>query len=533
MKMKQRFSDILVIGSGIAGLSIAIDLSSEFKVTLVTKAQLQSGSTWYAQGGIAAATSKTDSAESHYTDTINAGGGLVRKSAARLLAENGPQAIERLSRLGIKFNQVSGRVSLGLEGGHSAPRIHHVADATGSAVEKALAEKAGLQSKNLQIFEHIFGVDLILDKNGACHGVVGDKDGSQMTFIAEHTVIASGGAGQIYKNTTNPETCTGDGIAMAFRAGALITDMEFVQFHPTAVYGQNGPKSLISESVRGEGAYLRDCSGKRFMLDEHKLAELAPRDVVTKAMFNAMTKCKKEFVFLDATHLSEQFLRARFPKIYQNLKDVGYDLATEYIKVAPSAHFFVGGIATDLRGRTSIPRLYACGEASCTGVHGANRLASNSLLEGVVFAEQIADEIRKTSNQINEEKSMEISQLNSGGNNRLLPVTKIKDIANKYLGVVRNKPGLEAALKSLYSERLFKMRMDNNENVNLATIGVLVAKGALDRNESRGVHYRTDYPEPNSLWKNKHVVFKQKAAEILTWEEMDRTIEQSWLEFGL
>ena len=379
----QKNTDFIVIGSGIAGLHAALTLAEFGQVIIITKGEMQESATHYAQGGIAAVTAANDGNDTHIQDTLSAGSYHNNQKAVEFLVKHGKEAIAELSRLGVVFDKETS-----FEGGHSYPRIFHASDFTGKAIEKALI-RAVKMHRNIEVWEHAFAVDLIV-KDNECFGVLvlNQESGIRNHVFARGTILATGGAGQVYQLTTNPLVSTGDGIAMAYRAGATLADMEFVQFHPTALKENASPLFLLSEALRGEGGFLVDSSGERFMPLFHPKAELAPRDIVSRAIFQ---KQKHGDVFLDMRGVGvKDFLPLRFPNIYRALKQRGYDLATDLIPVTPAAHFLCGGVVTDLYGRTSIENLFAYGEVAATGVHGANRLASNSLLEGFVFSGQIA-----------------------------------------------------------------------------------------------------------------------------------------------
>ncbi|MBU4292450.1 MAG: L-aspartate oxidase, partial [Actinobacteria bacterium] len=389
-------SDCIVIGSGIAGLSTAIRISRHTKVKVLTKSSLSESTTWYAQGGIAAAIKKPDKWKNHYEDTIKAGQGLCDSKAVKFLVQYAPKMIEDLIELGIIFDISGGEISLTTEGGHSYPRILHAGgDATGEEIEKKLVR----YSKNfgqIEFYPEYLVLDIIT-ANDSCLGVIAVNLTTSAIEIhpAKNIIIASGGIGQLYELTTNPTISTGDGIAMAYRAGASIKDIEFMQFHPTVFKTNEGSLYLITEALRGEGAYLRDSFGNRFMIGKHPRAELAPRDIVVKEMIKVMKDQNIKFVHLDATHLPENMLKVRFPNIVAKLKENGLILNKDLIKVFPAAHYLNGGIKTDLKGHTDIRGLYACGETAATGAHGANRLASNSLIEGLVYGWEISKDIIK------------------------------------------------------------------------------------------------------------------------------------------
>jgi L-aspartate oxidase len=399
-------ADVIVVGSGIAGLTCALRLREQVgRVLLVTKTVLSAGSTAWAQGGIAAALDPDDSPEDHLQDTLVAGVGLCDVDAVRALVTEGPDRVRELVSLGAEFDRADdGEIKLTREGGHHRDRIAHAGgDATGAEISRALIEalRRVQEDPGIEVIEHALVVDLLTAADGAACGVTlhvigeGQVDGVGAAF-ARAVVLATGGLGQIYTSTTNPPVATGDGMAAALRAGARITDLEFVQFHPTVLFlgeGSTGQQPLISEAVRGEGAFLVDDAGRRFMQGEHPLADLAPRDVVARAILRVMREQDRDHVWLDARHLGADFLAERFPSIVARCRDLGFDPATQLLPVAPAQHYASGGVETDLVGRSSIDGLYACGECACTGVHGANRLASNSLLEGLVFAHRIADDI--------------------------------------------------------------------------------------------------------------------------------------------
>ncbi|MCS7300305.1 MAG: L-aspartate oxidase, partial [Fimbriimonadales bacterium] len=383
--------DFLVLGSGIAGLTFALNAAPHGSVAILTKKQRSESNTNYAQGGIAAAIGADDSWELHLQDTLIAGAGLCDRAAVEVLVKNGPRLIHWLIELGAQFDRTpDGNIALGKEGGHSRNRIIHAADHTGYEIERTLLI-AARKTPHITILEHYQALDLIIE-NGACAGVqvLDTLTGDLFEIRAKATLLATGGCGQVYLHTSNPLIATGDGIAMAWRAGAVIANMEFIQFHPTTLYHTDAPSFLISEAVRGEGGILRRRDGYRFMPDYDPRAELAPRDIVARAIDAELKKTGDPCVYLDITHLDPEFIKHRFPTIYHTCLQYGVDITKEPIPVVPAAHYTCGGVWTDLNGRTTIPRLYACGEVAYTGVHGANRLASNSLLEALVFAERAA-----------------------------------------------------------------------------------------------------------------------------------------------
>ncbi|HET6497460.1 MAG TPA: L-aspartate oxidase, partial [Coriobacteriia bacterium] len=394
-ELPQHTCDVLVVGSGIAGLMAALSLGPDCRVRLVTKARLSETGTWYAQGGIAGAVGEADSVELHLADTLVAGQGLCDEHVVRTVVGEAAEGLAGLEALGVRFDLGAGGLpSLAREGGHTLPRVLHTGDATGASIQDALAA-AVRSADHIDLAEGCFLIDL-LTAGERCVGalVLDGATGRPEVHWAGAVVLATGGCGQVYRVTTNPEIATGDGLAAAWRAGAEIADMEFVQFHPTALDHDAHPKTLITEALRGEGAFLLGCDGERFMPGVHPLAELAPRDVVVREIERVMAECQQPHVWLDARHLGKERLRARFPTIWERLREAGYDLSAELVPVAPAAHYMVGGVRVDLDGRTSVPGLYASGEVTASGLHGANRLASNSLLEGVVFSRRIARVLR-------------------------------------------------------------------------------------------------------------------------------------------
>lgn len=514
-KLQKWFTDLLVIGSGIAGLTAALQFCEDCEVMLVTKSELKESSTWYAQGGIATAVSQEDSPELHFNDTLKAGAGLCDPEAVQILVTEGPKSISDLIDMGADFDRAAGdRIKLSREGGHSLARILHSGDSTGSEIENTLI-KAVKRYPGMIIEENVFVVDLITAK-GRCCGALILLPGARkpVLIFARALVLATGGLGQVFGVTTNPPISTGDGIAMAFRAEAELSDMEFIQFHPTALDIPESPRFLITEALRGVGAYLKDCSGKRFMLGAHPLAELAPRYVVVKEMLKAMERCQEAHVYLDATDLPKNRLKKEFPHIYEHCRKSGYDLAHDLVPVSPAAHYLMGGVKTDAYGRTNLPGLYASGEVACTGVHGANRLASNSLLEGLVFSRRIRDVLKDEFDSFGRAdlKKSEVSykiEREKGKVNVLKERKKLSELMFKNAGVMRSKVSLEEALCEInqmgsvlkhefYSPKGYELQ-------NMITIAFLIVKAALLRKESRGAHFREDFPlSDDEHWK-KHI----------------------------
>lgn len=505
-------AEVIVIGAGIAGLFTAIRAAETDKVLLITKKSLLESNTRYAQGGIAAVISEKDSPEYHRQDTLIAGAGLCDPEAVNVLVHEGPEGVRDLIRMGTQFDLENGELALTKEGAHSQRRILHAnGDATGYEIVRALSDKA-LQHPNIEVWDDHFVIDLIT-QDGECYGVwVQKPDGSKVYVQGKATVLCTGGTGQLYRYTTNPVIATGDGIAIAYRAGAVIRDMEFIQFHPTALVYPGAPRFLISEAVRGEGAVLRNINGERFMERYHHQLELAPRDIVARAIVSEIEKTNSTFVFLDFTHESEEKVKARFPTIYEFCLNYGLDLSSDWIPVAPAAHYMMGGVKTDLHGETSVKRLFACGEVSSTGVHGANRLASNSLSEAIVFGRRIVERIKEL------EPVNRIPDVRFANPDRELPIRpfierrlKLQKIMLRYAGVTRTSTGLQKGYEELSKQiHIFDYRLTKREEyefANLLVCSLLATKAALLREESRGGHFREDYPEKDDLVWRKHILF--------------------------
>lgn len=520
----KRFYDVIVIGSGIAGLTAAVGAARRWKVALISKSVLRDTTTFLAQGGIAAALSDQDSPALHFEDTIRAGAGLCREEAVDILVNEGPARVRELLEICPKFDRAGGDLVLASEGAHSVPRIVHAGgDATGSEVASALAQ-AMQSGSRVQVLENEFVVDL-LTNGGHCIGAVSLNlhTGAFTLNFATTTVLASGGCGQAYSLTTNPKVATGDGMAMAFRAGATIGDMEFVQFHPTGLYSDESPIFLVTEALRGEGAYLLNHAGERFMVGVHPQAELGPRDVVVKEMVRQMHDAGQEFLYLDATHLNCEMLRERFPTVYETLQAKGYDLCRDRIPVAPVCHYMVGGVVTDVWGRTSLPGLYASGEVANTGVHGANRLASNSLLEGLVFSDRIVRDLDRYITS--KEELVRRLQIDLPGPARQGNLPEeiaqgrrfLQKTMNAKVGTVRNEEELTSALEELgrllNSLKAPKADLDEYEVYNLLTVATHIVKGALLRQESRGSHLRSDFPDTDDAGWKRHINFRLKNGE--------------------
>lgn len=528
------YTDYLVLGSGIAGLYFALKASEHGSVTILTKKQQAESNTNYAQGGISAAIGEGDSFEAHIADTLRAGAGLCHRDAVELMVRRAPHVIEELIGIGVEFTRQGGTLDLGREGGHSHNRIVHAQDATGRAIERALLNAlAGRQ--NVRIIEHTIAIELITDHHRrtplptasgrTCYGVYALTAGGTIEqFFARATVLATGGCGQVYAHTTNPTIATGDGIAMAYRAGAAIANMEFIQFHPTALYepDRQGPAFLISEAVRGAGAYLRNSRGDRFMLRYDERAELAPRDVVARAIDHELKTHGERCVWLDLRHLDAVTIRKQFPTIIEECARRGIHLPEDWIPVVPAAHYCCGGVMSDLYGRTTLERLFACGEVACTGVHGANRLASNSLLEGVVFAEQAAQYLAVHQPPPLGQVIEDILPWDDSGTQNpeeWVLVSHDRDelqaVMWDYVGIVRSELRLQRALRRielLRDEieefyRRTKLSPALIELRNLAAVAWLIARSALYRKESRGLHTMSDYPATDDMqWRCDTVI---------------------------
>ena len=519
--------DFLVIGSGIAGLTFALEASKLGSVLVITKKSKAESNTNYAQGGIAAVLSPSDTFESHIADTLNAGVGLCHADAVDVLVREGPDRVRELIDRGVAFTSQAGRLDLGLEGGHSAHRIVHARDRSGSEIEKALLHAISLEPA-ITVLEHHLAVELITQHHEAdgrraeepvrCSGayVLDAETGRVRKFLSRFTVLCSGGLGQVYLHTTNPTIATGDGVAMAHRAGATVANMEFIQFHPTSLFNSGSPAFLISEAIRGFGGVLRNTKGEEFMKRYDPRGHLAPRDIVARGIDAELKKSGAEYVHLDLTHLPAESVRTSFPHIHETcLTKFKIDITREPIPVVPAAHYSCGGVLTDLEGRTTIENLYALGEVAMTGVHGANRLASNSLLEAVVFAHRAVREIGERS-AARPAACPEVPEWDDSGTfdaaEWVLVAHNRKEIRQAmwdYVGIIRTTLRLERALwrirmirdeieayyrKTRVVEGLIELR-------NLATVADLIIRCALTRKESRGLHYVTDHPAMSEAWR--------------------------------
>ena len=506
-------TDFLIIGAGVAGLRAAIELCQHGEVTMVAKGGPQDNNSFYAQGGVAAALSDEDDVDLHFTDTVKAGHGLGSRTATKILVEEGPTRIHELIEWGAKFDTVDGQLVFAKEGAHSRHRVLRAGgDATGSEMVRALSTKArGLN--NLKWLGNHFGVELLV-QNGRCCGaiVLDEQKGLCRTILAPTVLLVTGGAGQIYARTTNPPNATGDGIAMAYRAGAILEDMEFVQFHPTSLYLPSSPPFLLSEALRGEGGILRNNRTERFMKHYDPNQELAPRDIVSRAIWTEMGKTKARHVYLDVTHLGARFLKERFPTIYSTCLRYDIDISEEWIPVSPSAHYFMGGVKTNLHGASTLPGLFVAGEAACSGVHGANRLASNSLLEGLVFGLRAAKSAAHyaKSHSPTDFTPPPLHQKSSIRNMSEQDIEKIRNSLRRLMwtkvGLIRTADSLQKALTQLqqWSRKLQMPPLDRTalETQNMIKVSQCVTEAALWRTNSVGAHYREDIPFFKGLkWK--------------------------------
>jgi L-aspartate oxidase len=506
-------TDFLVIGSGIAGLRAAIELANSGSVIILTKDRPNESNTEWAQGGIAVALSDEDEVSLHLEDTLRAGDGLCNSEAVKILVEEGIKYISELIEWGTAFDREGTQLSFSKEAAHSRSRVLHArGDSTGSEIIRVLLKKASA-NPNIIFKPHCFSMDLVV-QNGVVWGAhfLDEQDKRMKKVLAKSTVLTSGGAGQVYSETTNPDLATGDGLAMAYRAGALLSDMEFFQFHPTALFLTGAPRFLLTEAIRGEGGYLRNVDCSRFMRQYHEMGELAPRDIVSRAIVAEMKKTASSFVYLDLTHLDADFIRNRFPRVYNTCSNYNIDITVDMIPVHPAAHYFMGGVQTDLNGRTSLCNLYAAGEVACTGVHGANRLASNSLLEGLVYGARVGLAVISDGHDRIPGLDPESPSHYEPPDPRRIKETRsaLQRLMWEKVGILREGRELKEALRHLmHLSSHFKSYSAERvecELVNLLTVGELIILSAMAREESRGAHYRSDYPCRNEQKFKKHSV---------------------------
>jgi len=505
-------TDFLVIGGGAAGFRAAIESANHGKTILMTKDKLGESNTMYAQGGIAVAINAGDQVMFHVEDTLNAGDGLCNEETVEIMVEEGIERVDELVAWGANFDRQGDKLVFTREAAHRMRRIIHAkGDATGAETENVLIRKAR-GSKNIQIMDHRLILDLLTADNRCFGAITLDESNSRMQVIAARaTILAAGGLCQIYRYTTNPEVATGDGYAIAYRAGCEMTDMEFVQFHPTTLYVSGAPRFLISEAVRGEGAILVNANGERFMKSYHELGELAPRDVVCRAIVAETERTGTECVFLDLTQLDPVFIRQRFPNITEKCSQYNIDITKDLVPVSASAHFMMGGVKTNINAETNVEGLYACGEVACTGVHGANRLASNSLLESLVFGVRAA--LSAARNKYNIPESLLKMKYARNATKKLScdDLRKsVRDIMWDKVGIIRSEETLYKAFTFLNQHKYIQPESrEEFELQNMLDISRLITEGALIRQESRGAHYRSDYPDRNDLEWDKNITFKR------------------------
>ena len=513
---QQLFTDCLVIGAGIAGLCAAIETRTDRNVTLLCKGKLNESNTWNAQGGIASVLDKSDSLESHVADTIDAGCGICNEEIVKLVISHGPELITQLLDWGTDFDMVKGQIDVTLEGGHTHPRIvHGHGDTTGKVIAEALIRKAK-EMPNINIIEKFYTTDLITNDENECIGAVGYAENTGLQIIwASQTILATGGAGRLYRETTNPQVATADGIAMAYRAGAILSDLEFMQFHPTTLYVAGASRALITETLRGEGAMLLDSNGERFMTSYDKAAELAPRDIVSRAILDRMLKTDSTHVYLDIRHFDKTHFAKRFPFISELCESFDIDVSKNMIPVRPSAHYMIGGIKTDVNAKTNIKNLLACGEVAATGVHGANRLGSNSLLESLVFGKIAAQSAVATlDNRGNHIKHHKLKYTISPSDRSRLDTNDVRNSLRalmwRNVGITRKTSHLAEAQEIIkFWQRYVMDKVFDSpygwECQNMLTASLLMAQAADQRKESRGVHYRSDFPKRDDKNFSKHI----------------------------
>ncbi|MDI6743795.1 MAG: L-aspartate oxidase [Thermodesulfovibrionales bacterium] len=519
--METETVDLLIIGSGVAGLRAAIELAPYGNVLVVTKDMPKESSTEYAQGGIAVALSDEDKVGIHFEDTLKAGDGLCNENAVKILVEEGPRRILELISWGAEFDKEGTRLDFTIEGAHSRKRVLHAhGDSTGKELERVLLNKTR-SFPSVKKYPFAFTVDLIVIDN-ECYGAYVLKERKICAILAKATILCTGGAGQIFSRTTNPLVATGDGMAIAFRAGAQLEDMEFIQFHPTSLYSPYAPQFLLSEAMRGEGAILKNVNKEPFMKDYHPNAELAPRDIVSRAIISEMVKTNSSHVYLDMMHLNSEFLRKRFPQIYSTCLQYNVDITSNLIPVSPAAHYIMGGVRTGVNGATSIKRLYAAGESACTGVHGANRLASNSLLEGLVYGARTGSAAYQSSSDIKNPAAVKehVSEYTAAYHS-IPEHDEIRMTLRKLMwdrvGIIRCADSLEKAKSKLseWSFMLDKMFFTRRELElkNMLTVAMMITEAASLRKGSAGAHYRSDFPQKGKDWQ-KHIALAREDDRI-------------------
>jgi len=517
----QLFTDCLVIGAGIAGLRAALEAAERRSVIIVCKGTVRDSNTFKAQGGIASVLDKADTFESHIADTLKTGCGICDESVVDLVVRQGPELVKQLLQWGTEFDLSENHIAATLEGGHSYPRVAHAhGDETGRAIAEALVNRVR-RNPNIRIMENFFTIDLLTDNN-KCVGIIGHerKRGPQIIWAA-NTILATGGAGRLYRETTNPEVATGDGIAMAYRAGAVLRDLELVQFHPTTLYIAGATRALITETLRGEGAVLLDSKGRRFMKNYHEAAELAPRDIVSRAILAQMRKTESTHVYLDVRHFDKAYFAKRFPWINELVESFDIDITHDLIPVRPSAHYMIGGVKTDRSAGTSIENLYACGEIASTGLHGANRLGSNSLLEGLVFGKIAGQEVLKNPKATAAHLKRPIikHQIPHSDRTRLDTAdvrNSLRALMWRNVGITRlDQPLSEAREIIRFWQRYVMDKIFDSpsgwECQNMLTASLLIAQSAQNRRESRGVHYRRDFPDTDDKNFKKHIEISRKS----------------------